>query len=414
MQKIAVLIAFIIFSCTWAYAAEQPVVQGEAEGPAAHSEYKGVPPEGIAVELVVLEEPVQVAYLESKLGGDFQALFTSLVEAALKQDLFRGDTAIGLVFPFAMAKGWSEDTICYAAFSLPKGVEPAAPLKVYQIPAGEFLKTVHKGSYEESEQTWRALFEWAEGHGIKFSDGPAGEIYLNSPDQVPEEELLTEIYIPIAPGQAHPPGHPGHTGAEGRDGLPPAELEIKQVNIEGSLPVAYMAGAMGDDIFALFQSMIAEAGKQGLLNESTRVLSVYPEGMGGTWDETSPIYAAVNIPEAITPSGLLEVYEIPNGQYLMFKHIGPYERAGETFGVFMEWAYGHGVEFGEGPVFADYINDPESTPLEELATVIYVPVASGHVEQALQNEMNHSDSDIADHDEDHHNHHGRHGDDDNR
>lgn len=67
------------------------------------------------------------------------------------------------------------------------------------VPGGEFLaaQAVHKGSYEGIGNTWGLLMEWIDQQGYTFSGLPMREIYLNSPAQVPERELLTEIVVPV-------------------------------------------------------------------------------------------------------------------------------------------------------------------------------------------------------------------------
>ena len=58
-------------------------------------------------------------------------------------------------------------------------------------------RIVHKGPFEQSAATYRQLFTWiAQQH--KKIVGPTREVYLNDPRKVPPEEIVTEIYAPIA------------------------------------------------------------------------------------------------------------------------------------------------------------------------------------------------------------------------
>ncbi len=72
-------------------------------------------------------------------------------------------------------------------------------IKAKTVPGGEFTAacTVHKGSYSELGKTWEGLMEWISKEGYSFDNKPMREIYINMPMQVPENELLTEIIIPI-------------------------------------------------------------------------------------------------------------------------------------------------------------------------------------------------------------------------
>jgi effector-binding domain-containing protein len=64
-------------------------------------------------------------------------------------------------------------------------------------PSGKALKTVHRGPYAKLRETYGAL----EAH-IKQAGMPmpalAWEVYVTDPDKVPEDELLTEIYMQVA------------------------------------------------------------------------------------------------------------------------------------------------------------------------------------------------------------------------
>ncbi len=85
-------------------------------------------------------------------------------------------------------------------------VEVAAPIAnkipetdeiaCYTLPGGKMAKTVHKGPYQDCEQTYEKLVKWLDENGKKIT-GPIREVYLNDPREVGEEETLTEIYAPI-------------------------------------------------------------------------------------------------------------------------------------------------------------------------------------------------------------------------
>jgi len=78
-----------------------------------------------------------------------------------------------------------------------KPVQGQDDITCYELPGGQMARIVHKGPYEKCAAAYRKLFEWiAENH--KKVVGPIREVYLNDPRQVPPEEILTEIYAPIA------------------------------------------------------------------------------------------------------------------------------------------------------------------------------------------------------------------------
>ena len=68
-----------------------------------------------------------------------------------------------------------------------------------RIPAGRYACTTHLGPYEQLADTWeRFMGEWLPRSGQRFGQGVSFEVYRNTPGQVPENELRTDIYIPLA------------------------------------------------------------------------------------------------------------------------------------------------------------------------------------------------------------------------
>jgi AraC family transcriptional regulator len=67
----------------------------------------------------------------------------------------------------------------------------------YELSGGPMAVIAHKGPYEQSASAYKKLFAWiAENH--KKVTGPTREVYLNDPRKVAPEELVTEIYAPVA------------------------------------------------------------------------------------------------------------------------------------------------------------------------------------------------------------------------
>ncbi|MEA4944409.1 MAG: GyrI-like domain-containing protein [Propionicimonas sp.] len=64
-------------------------------------------------------------------------------------------------------------------------------------PARMVAATVHQGPYDEAGPAYAAVEAWIQEHGHAGAGAPR-EVYLNSPDQVPPPEYLTEIQFPIS------------------------------------------------------------------------------------------------------------------------------------------------------------------------------------------------------------------------
>ena len=67
------------------------------------------------------------------------------------------------------------------------------------ITAGRWAVFRHVGPYETLSKTWRAIFsEWLPGSGHSLRPAAPFERYENEPTDVPPEQLITDIHVPIA------------------------------------------------------------------------------------------------------------------------------------------------------------------------------------------------------------------------
>lgn len=69
----------------------------------------------------------------------------------------------------------------------------AGNIKADVTPAGQALHFVHQGSYATLRDDYAAMMQHVSGIGREVG-APTWEIYPNDPGQVPEAELLTEVY----------------------------------------------------------------------------------------------------------------------------------------------------------------------------------------------------------------------------
>ncbi|MEA4890556.1 MAG: GyrI-like domain-containing protein [Clostridiaceae bacterium] len=63
------------------------------------------------------------------------------------------------------------------------------------IPAGLAVTCLYKGSYQGMGPVYEAMNRWIAEHHYRPT-GIAYEYYYNSPDEVPESELLTKVVLP--------------------------------------------------------------------------------------------------------------------------------------------------------------------------------------------------------------------------
>ena len=80
---------------------------------------------------------------------------------------------------------------------LPTSLVPAeSPVQVRQTYAGPALRVVHTGSYRNLHATYEKLMAYAAVNGYETGGDP-WEVYASDPGNTPEEQLKTEIYLPV-------------------------------------------------------------------------------------------------------------------------------------------------------------------------------------------------------------------------
>ncbi len=66
------------------------------------------------------------------------------------------------------------------------------------VGGGMYAVTTHIGPYDKIIDTWNQFYgEWLPKNGKDYRPDPCFEVYLNSPENTPPDELITELYLPI-------------------------------------------------------------------------------------------------------------------------------------------------------------------------------------------------------------------------
>lgn len=80
-------------------------------------------------------------------------------------------------------------------------LDSGAPIDLVEVPAGAAAAIIHEGSYDNTGESYATVAAWIQERGHTIT-GPAREVYLNSPAEVDEADLRTELLFPIdAEGQ---------------------------------------------------------------------------------------------------------------------------------------------------------------------------------------------------------------------
>ncbi len=73
-----------------------------------------------------------------------------------------------------------------------------APLERASLRGGDYAVLHYKGPYSDMKAAYEWLYgEWLPGSGREPADAPVFEDYLNNPREVPPNELLTDICLPL-------------------------------------------------------------------------------------------------------------------------------------------------------------------------------------------------------------------------
>jgi AraC family transcriptional regulator len=125
-----------------------------------------------------------------------------------------------------------------------------------------------------------------------------------------------------------------------------------------------------------FSRLGAIAGAAGLFaHPGAAMIALYHDDPESTPVDQLRSDAAITLPDGVPiPADLME-HRLPPRRYACTVHTGSYERLGDTWARLMgEWIPAHGLRIADGESYELYLNDPQTTPKEQLRTEICVPV----------------------------------------
>ena len=132
---------------------------------------------------LVLKTVTSVGELPKILGKAFMDIVTHIMEL--------GEQPVGPAFVgyFNMDMERLELEI---GFPVSKELPGKGEILAGSIPAGKQVSCMYKGPYMEMPPAYEEIQKWIKYNGYK-PRGPVYEHYYNSPEEVPESELLTKI-----------------------------------------------------------------------------------------------------------------------------------------------------------------------------------------------------------------------------
>lgn len=132
---------------------------------------------------LVLRAVTPVTELPKLLGKAFMDIVTHIMEL--------GEQPVGPAFVgyFNMDMERLELEI---GFPVSKPLPGKGDIEASQIPAGKQVTCMYKGPYMGMPPAYEEIKQWIKDNGYK-AIGTVYEYYYNSPEEVPESELLTKI-----------------------------------------------------------------------------------------------------------------------------------------------------------------------------------------------------------------------------
>lgn len=155
-------------------------------------------------DITIKATPAVVA-LAHRTGTSYPGIFEDIPAGfARVTDALHGAGVDPVGAPFTVYHRVTDaDTPGDIAMCLPvaEAVGTSDGVEVVEIAAGAAASIVHRGGYDDLSASYTAVAEWIHERGHRIV-GPHREVYLNSPADTDEADLLTEILFPIeADGQ---------------------------------------------------------------------------------------------------------------------------------------------------------------------------------------------------------------------
>ena len=128
-----------------------------------------------------------------EIGRAFEKLHTTLAARGLLSQA----TEMAAVYyddPAAVAPGHLR---AHAGITLPDTVALSAPLEDVVIAGGRTAILTHRGPYAGLPAAWEAIFAWLAASSELPVDQPPYELYRNTPMEVRQDDLLTDLCVPL-------------------------------------------------------------------------------------------------------------------------------------------------------------------------------------------------------------------------
>ena len=153
-------------------------------------------------------EPVLALKLEAQCGNDPQQIAQAMGQAFGTLGEFAQQRRVPFAGPpRAIYTGYGPEGTKFTVV-MPVAADVSrdvgeGPVTVGDVPGGKALRFTHRGPYPRLMQTYEQITAWMKSEGMLATDAdwakymPMWEEYVNDPESTPEENLITNIYVPL-------------------------------------------------------------------------------------------------------------------------------------------------------------------------------------------------------------------------
>lgn len=183
-----------------AYRKRGALVMDYSEHPAA---FPSPPSEHAMFNVSIRDtDPLRLAALRHRghyleIGPVFERLYAWAGPRGLMGAKTRG---IGIYYDDTQSTpptDWRSDACISVGSEVTQSTEPGAP-RIIDLAGGRHAVLLHKGPYAELHKAYNWLFgTWLPKSGEEPADRPCFEEYLNNPRDLPPQDWLTEISLPL-------------------------------------------------------------------------------------------------------------------------------------------------------------------------------------------------------------------------
>ncbi|TVM14531.1 GyrI-like domain-containing protein [Oceanidesulfovibrio indonesiensis] len=127
--------------------------------------------------------------------------------------------------------------------------------------------------------------------------------------------------------------------------------------------------------FKAWGSLMARAASKGLQRPEAKYLGFSHDDPNVTPAAELRYDACITVHDGAEGDGDVQISELVGGEYAKYLHKGPYDGLMKVYSnLYTKWLPESGREARHEPPFGKCLNDPNSTPPEDLLTEVYIPL----------------------------------------